>query len=56
MDSTIRLLSDTFSDSVSTDYLKDRISFAKKKANNFQWAKDKADYYDSFNTRQKWSD
>ena len=56
MDNTIRLLSGTFSDSVSTDYLKDRISFAKKKANNFQWAKDKADYYDSFNTRQKWSE
>lgn len=50
MDSNIKFLSEQTAQEV--DYLKDRISYARKKANNFKWAKNKIDYFDGFNSVQ----
>lgn len=50
MDSNTKFLSSQTAQDV--DYLKDRISYGKKKANNFNWARQKIDYFDSFNTTQ----
>jgi hypothetical protein len=45
MDKNTMFLSQQTTESV--DYLRERISFAKKKANDFQWAKNKLDYFET---------